>query len=641
MSYGGNIAMSCSGNIAMSCSGNIVMSCSGNIVVSCSSNIVLSCSGNTVLCCSGKAFGRLMQKHKGLLRVDLRNNAQGFSGVLQMMPKQATTSVTPLKDSNSSTWVANSGAVARVSKAFAAQEESGASGPVKPVPNRKGLVPVMTSDGHTPLRLEPEGSSQKENMHSSKPESSQQPRKAKAKSGRAVVAASKPPRRPKHAKHSTAAHTEFLEFNFAPQPQRTDVCNVEPSDFLEFGFTSQHELQSRSAANLAEVQCASENEHQAQSAADLADCEDATALQQEPAFAKLQGGLALGAHDACDRAASATFAGWAPAHHARAQLDAAVCEAAHRDTWAHQESSVDHARLPSMVSLEGEQYQLNGPSSHGFEHTSIIGLPKAQLKSSQQQSFAAYAVQSGFDMVAAAQHEAMVSQPACLQRPHMYMQQDDQAAMGVSPTAHASVGDAAMLSGRLWESPILLGQTQAVPGQMQTAPGQIQAGSGQMQTAPGQMQTAPGQMQAGSGQMQTAPGQMQTAPGQIQAASGRGQKPLAMQGSNGRQGERRPWSAAVGSTASKQPKATYQQQQTVQHRASKPRQANSQWSRAEPPTSVWPQGPLVSVSEAQAAPCDDADSGEQALYLAALLQLKMLSGSRSASDTVLYETQQD
>lgn len=28
-----------------------------------------------------------MQKHKGLLRVDLRSNAGGFSGVLQMMPK--------------------------------------------------------------------------------------------------------------------------------------------------------------------------------------------------------------------------------------------------------------------------------------------------------------------------------------------------------------------------------------------------------------------------------------------------------------------------------------------------------------------------------------------------------------------------
>ena len=28
-----------------------------------------------------------MQKHKGLLRVDLRSNAGGFSGVLQMMTK--------------------------------------------------------------------------------------------------------------------------------------------------------------------------------------------------------------------------------------------------------------------------------------------------------------------------------------------------------------------------------------------------------------------------------------------------------------------------------------------------------------------------------------------------------------------------
>lgn len=567
----------------MPCSGNIVMSRSGSIVMSCSGNAVMSCSGNVVMCCSGKAFGRLMQKHKGLLRVDLRNNAQGFSGVLQMMPK-ATTSVTPLKDSNSSTWGANSGAVARVSKTFAAQEESGASGPVKAsVPSRKGLVPVMTSDGHTPLRLEPEGSSEKENTHSSKPESSQQPRKAKVgKSGRAVVTASKPPRRPKHAKHSTAAHTEFLEFNFAPQPQCADVCHAEPSDFLEFGFTSQHELQSRSAANLAEVEYASENEHHAQSAADLAGSEDATALQQEQALAEeLQGGQILGAHDSCDRAASATFAGWAPANHDRSQPDAAVCEAAHCDTWPHQESSVDVARLPNMVSLEGEQYQLNGPSSHGFRHTSVIRLPTAQLQPPQQQSFAAYAVHSGYNMAAAAQHEAMVSEPACLQQPHMYMQQDDQAAVGVSPSAHAGVGDAPMVSGRLCES----------------------------STVPGWTQTAPGQMEAGLGQMQTALGQTQTAPGQIQAASGRGQKPSAMQGSNGRQGTRRPLSAAVGSTASKQPEATHQQQQTVQHRASKPRQANLQCSRAEPPASVWPQGPLVSASEAQAAPCADADSG--------------------------------
>ena len=37
--------------------------------------------------CSGKAFSKLMRKHKGLLRVDLRSNAVGLSGVLQMMPK--------------------------------------------------------------------------------------------------------------------------------------------------------------------------------------------------------------------------------------------------------------------------------------------------------------------------------------------------------------------------------------------------------------------------------------------------------------------------------------------------------------------------------------------------------------------------
>ncbi len=37
--------------------------------------------------CSGKRFSKLMRKHKGLLHVDLRSNAEGLSGVLQMMPK--------------------------------------------------------------------------------------------------------------------------------------------------------------------------------------------------------------------------------------------------------------------------------------------------------------------------------------------------------------------------------------------------------------------------------------------------------------------------------------------------------------------------------------------------------------------------
>ncbi|DBB01948.1 TPA: hypothetical protein ACH3X1_000537 [Trebouxia sp. C0004] len=39
--------------------------------------------------CSGKRFSKLMRKHKGLLRVDLRSNAEGLSGVLQMMPKDS------------------------------------------------------------------------------------------------------------------------------------------------------------------------------------------------------------------------------------------------------------------------------------------------------------------------------------------------------------------------------------------------------------------------------------------------------------------------------------------------------------------------------------------------------------------------
>ena len=45
--------------------------------------------------CSGKAFSKLMKKHKGLLRVDLRSNAGGLSGVLQMMKKGSSRAVAP------------------------------------------------------------------------------------------------------------------------------------------------------------------------------------------------------------------------------------------------------------------------------------------------------------------------------------------------------------------------------------------------------------------------------------------------------------------------------------------------------------------------------------------------------------------
>lgn len=46
--------------------------------------------------CSGKAFSKLMKKRKGLLRIDLRDNTLGMSGVLQMMTKGSMKAATAL-----------------------------------------------------------------------------------------------------------------------------------------------------------------------------------------------------------------------------------------------------------------------------------------------------------------------------------------------------------------------------------------------------------------------------------------------------------------------------------------------------------------------------------------------------------------
>lgn len=48
------------------------------------------------MACSGKAFSKLMRKHKGLLRIDLRSNANGMSGVLEMMPKSSAKTASAL-----------------------------------------------------------------------------------------------------------------------------------------------------------------------------------------------------------------------------------------------------------------------------------------------------------------------------------------------------------------------------------------------------------------------------------------------------------------------------------------------------------------------------------------------------------------
>ena len=46
--------------------------------------------------CSGKAFSRLMRKHKRLQRIDLCSNADGMSGVLEMLPKGSVNTATAL-----------------------------------------------------------------------------------------------------------------------------------------------------------------------------------------------------------------------------------------------------------------------------------------------------------------------------------------------------------------------------------------------------------------------------------------------------------------------------------------------------------------------------------------------------------------
>ncbi|KAL0039275.1 hypothetical protein WJX79_001133 [Trebouxia sp. C0005] len=51
------------------------------------SMVLLDLSANQLTMKSGKRLSKLMRKHKGLLRVDLRSNAEGLSGVLHMMPK--------------------------------------------------------------------------------------------------------------------------------------------------------------------------------------------------------------------------------------------------------------------------------------------------------------------------------------------------------------------------------------------------------------------------------------------------------------------------------------------------------------------------------------------------------------------------
>lgn len=139
--------------------------------------------------CSGKAFSKLMRKHKGLLRIDLCSNADGMSGVLEMLPKGSAKAATALNLASSgvqseaqqipqpSTMFTNSlvpgphairghdsnvavgdnpdlaAALAVSSRHAEEQKRSGSV--ILQRPTRKGLVPMFTPDGQQQHSVEP------------------------------------------------------------------------------------------------------------------------------------------------------------------------------------------------------------------------------------------------------------------------------------------------------------------------------------------------------------------------------------------------------------------------------------------------------------------------------------------------------
>lgn len=203
-----------------------------------------------------------MQKHKGLLRVDLRGNAGSFSGVLQMLPKQPAGSCSLLSSSQVLKPLEgqHAGVVARLTSGSSAAQQTaaGQASAITPaVISCKGLVPVMTTDGHTPLQQENTGSSrqtEKENAPGNQAGTEQQPREFKGKAGRGPAAVRKPPHKAKHADQPSAAQPDFFEFKLVAESQRSVDPSTASSDFLEFGFDSQHELQFQSIADLTDVQ---------------------------------------------------------------------------------------------------------------------------------------------------------------------------------------------------------------------------------------------------------------------------------------------------------------------------------------------------------------------------------------------------
>ena len=212
--------------------------------------------------CSGKAFSKLMRKHKGLLRIDLRSNANGMSGVLEMMPKGSAKTANALDSASSGLLgktqqtlqaakvVSNSLfpepnathghdtaphasavgdgpvlalAANAVSSSYPVEEQRG-SGPVIPQkPTRKGLVPMFTPDGQQQEQLIVEAG--KENFPAGsdtpeEPKGRSKAHKAKcegSKGSKKTKPAGKPQLGAQHVRQHSTACTAGFQFGKMPR----------------------------------------------------------------------------------------------------------------------------------------------------------------------------------------------------------------------------------------------------------------------------------------------------------------------------------------------------------------------------------------------------------------------------------------
>lgn len=509
-----------------------------------------------------------MQKHKGLLRIDLRNNASGFSGVLQMLPKQSISAAKSLKNTNASNLAEPSHAEAAVgisNHSTAAQQTYLGSDAAKAaaVTSRKGLTPVMTTDGHTPLQLEePDPGDQSEKENSQCSQVAKQPRKGRSKAGHGPAAAGKPPCKAKRAKQACTARSEFLEFEFAAQPQHADDPSTTSSDFLEFGFTSQHELQF-------------------QPSDDLTGIGNAEKVQQEPTHtASQQGWYPPVTAVANDMAGSASFGLWARSQHEGAQPNAAEPNTVQSVAAVrlHQHTAADsNAQFDSSMSHEGStnpastydmppvRYSARVESPHGEDFLAHDQMQTEDQQGLRQQShLAANPVQ----YTSAVQDEVM--EPTCLNASTCWGCQQHQAAV-TSATARGptSTGNAASA---VHSSKGRLGACQP----MSATPGR-QASVQPLSTSAGK----------------------QASLQPVTAAVGR-------------QASTQPMSTSAGRQAPVQPGAAQQRQaaQGLQQTSAESRAGDLRWN-SEQPITVWPGHHAVDVFTAQLAGFADPSTGKQ------------------------------